>query len=202
MITLEELSAAVSHTGENAIDTVVVGIADMQGRLQGKRFHAQHFVDVVADEGTEGCNYLLAVDVDMNTVDGYAMSSWAGGYGDFAMVPDLSTLRRIPWHRATALVLADLTWFDGSPVAASPRYILRRQLDRLADRNLRAFAGTELEFIVYRDSYEEAWSRGYRELTPANQYNVDYSLAGTARVEPLLRRIRKEMAGAGLRPES
>jgi glutamine synthetase len=202
MITLEELRAAVSHTGENAIDTVVLAIADMQGRLQGKRFHAQHFVDVVAREGTEGCNYLLAVDVDMNTVDGYAMSSWAGGYGDFAMVPDLSTLRLAPWHPATALVLADLAWFDGTPVPASPRQILRRQLDRLAARGLRAYAGTELEFMVYRDSYEEAWQRGYRDLTPANQYNVDYSLLGTARVEPLLRRIRREMARAGLRPES
>jgi glutamine synthetase len=202
MITLEELSAAVSHSGENSIDTVVLAIVDMQGRLQGKRFHARHFVDVVAAEGTEGCNYLLAVDVDMNTVDGYAMSSWAGGYGDFAMVPDLSTLRRVPWHPATALVLADLTWFDGTPVPASPRQILRRQLDRLATRGLRAYAGTELEFVVYRDSYEQAWRRGYRDLTPANEYNVDYSLLGTARVEPLLHRLRVDMAGAGLKPES
>src|SRR5207248_11082212 len=202
MITLEELSAAVSHTGENAIDTVVVGIVDMQGRLQGKRFHAQHFVDVVTREGTEGCNYLLAVDVDMNTVDGYATSSWAGGYGDLAMVPDRATLRLGPWPPATALVLAGLAWFDGTPVPASPRQILRRQLGRLAARGLRAYAGTELEFIVYRDSYEEAWQRGYRDLTPVNQYNVDYSMLGTARVEPLLRRIRREMAGAGLRPES
>jgi glutamine synthetase len=202
MITLDELRAAASHTGENAIDTVLLAIVDMQGRLQGKRFDARHFTDTVAAEGAEGCNYLLAVDVEMNTVDGYAMSSWAGGYGDFAMVPDLDTLRLAPWHPATALVLADPTWFDGTPVAASPRYVLRRQLDRLAARNLRAFAGTELEFIVYRDSYEEAWARGYRDLTPANLYNVDYSLLGTARVEPLLRRIRKEMAGAGLRPES
>ncbi|OLB76329.1 MAG: glutamine synthetase [Actinobacteria bacterium 13_2_20CM_2_71_6] len=202
MITLDELRSLASHTGENAIDTVVLAIVDMQGRLQGKRFDARHFVDVVAEEATEGCNYLLAVDVDMNTVDGYAMSSWASGYGDFAMVPDLSTLRLAPWHPATALVLADLTWFDGSPVPASPRQILRRQLDRLAARNLRAFTGTELEFIVYRDSYEDAWERGYRDLTPANQYNVDYSLLGTARVEPLLRRIRREMSGAGLTPES
>src|SRR5947209_6386192 len=150
MITLEELRAAVSHPGEDAIDTVVLAVVDMQGRLQGKRFHGRHFTDVVADEGTEGCNYLLAVDVDMNTVDGYPMSSWAGGYGDFAMVPDMATLRRAPWHPATALLLADLAWFDGAPVAASPRQVLRRQLDRLAERGLRAFAGTELEFIVYR----------------------------------------------------
>jgi glutamine synthetase len=202
MITLEELRAAVSHTGENAIDTVLLAVVDMQGRLQGKRCHARHFLDDVLSEGAEGCNYLLAVDVDMNTVDGYAMSSWSGGYGDFAMVPDLSTLRLVPWHPATALVLADLAWFDGTPVAASPRQILRRQLDRLAARGLAAFAGTELEFIVYRDTYEEAWQRGYRDLTPVNQYNVDYSLLGTARVEPLLRRLRVEMARAGLSPES
>src|SRR5690349_21826815 len=163
MITLEELRAAVSHTGENAIDTVLLAVVDMQGRLQGKRCHARHFLDDVLTEGAEGCNYLLAVDVDMNTVDGYAMSSWSGGYGDFAMVPDLATLRLVPWHPATALVLADLAWFDGTPVAASPRQILRRQLDRLAARGLAAFAGTELEFIVYRDSYEEAWQRGYRD---------------------------------------
>jgi glutamine synthetase len=202
MITLEELRAVASHSGENSIDTVVLAVTDMQGRLQGKRFHARHFLDTVVPEGAEGCNYLLAVDVDMNTVDGYAMSSWSSGYGDFAMIPDLSTLRLAPWHPATALVLADLTWFDRTPVTASPRQILRAQLDRLAARGLAAYAGTELEFIVYRDSYEEAWQRGYRDLTPTNQYNVDYSLLGTARVEPLLRRIRTEMAAAGLTPES
>jgi glutamine synthetase len=118
------------------------------------------------------------------------------------MVPDLTTLRRVPWQPGTALLLADLTWLDGTPVAASPRQILRRQLERLAERGLDAYAGTELEFIVYRDSYEDAWRRAYRELTPANLYNVDYSLLGTSRVEPLLRRIRTEMAGAGLEPES
>jgi glutamine synthetase len=199
MLTLEELRLAVA---EATIDTVVVGIVDMQGRLQGKRFHAQHFLDEVVKSGTEGCNYLLAVDVDMNTVDGYAMSSWSGGYGDFAMVPDLDTLRRTPWQPGTALVLADLAWFDGTPVVASPRQILRRQLERLNERGLVAYAGTELEFVVYRDSYEDAWRRGYRDLTPTNLYNVDYSLLGTARVEPLLRRIRNEMAAAGLHPES
>ncbi len=184
------------------IDTVVVAVADMQGRLQGKRFHAPHFIDEVLAHGTEGCNYLLAVDVDMNTVDGYAMSSWERGYGDFAMVPDLSTLRRVPWQPGTALVLADLKWFDGADVVASPRQILRRQLDRLAAHGLTAYTGTELEFIVYRTSYEDAWRAGYRDLAPVNLYNVDYSLLGTARVEPLLRRLRTEMAGAGLRPES
>jgi glutamine synthetase len=199
MRTLEELRVGVK---ERAIDTVVLAVVDMQGRLQGKRFHAQHFLDEVVPNGTEGCNYLLAVDVDMNTVDGYAMSSWSGGYGDFAMIPDMSTLRRVPWQPGTALVLADLTWFDGKPVVASPRQILRRQLDRLRERGLVGYAGTELEFIVYRDTYEQAWARNYRGLTPANLYNVDYSLLGTARVEPLLRRIRQDMAAAGLTPES
>ncbi|MEV0877151.1 glutamine synthetase family protein [Micromonospora echinofusca] len=198
-LTLEQLRVAVA---EGEIDTVVLALVDMQGRLQGKRFHAPYFLDEVAAHGSEGCNYLLAVDVDMNTVDGYAMSSWERGYGDFAMVPDLDTLRRVPWQPGSALLLADLAWLDGSPVVASPRQILRRQLDRLAAHGLTAYAGTELEFVLFRDSYEDAWRRGYRDLTPANQYNVDYSLLGTARVEPLLRRIRREMAGAGLTPES
>jgi glutamine synthetase len=198
-MTVEALRVAVV---DGEIDTVVLAIVDMQGRLQGKRFHAEYFLDEVVAHGTEGCNYLLAVDVDMNTVDGYAMSSWARGYGDFAMVPDFRTLRRTPWHPGTALVLADLTWLDGSPVTASPRQILQRQIDRLAGKGLRAYAGTELELVIYQDSYEDAWKRGYRDLTPANQYNSDYSVLGTARVEPLLRRIRNEMAGAGLVPES
>ena len=198
-LTVEKLRHGVDS---GTIDTVVLAIVDMQGRLQGKRLHAEFFLDEVIRHATEGCNYLLAVDVDMNTVAGYAMSSWERGYGDFVMAPDLSTLRRVPWQPGTAMLLADLTWLDGTPVVASPRQILRRQVQRLADRGLTAYVGTELEFVVYRDSYEEAWQRGYRDLRPANLYNVDYSLLGTARVEPLLRRIRNEMAGAGLKPES
>ncbi|MFF9332997.1 glutamine synthetase family protein [Streptomyces albogriseolus] len=198
-LTVEELHALVAG-GE--IDTVVLAFPDMQGRLQGKRFAARFFLDEVLHHGTEGCNYLLAVDADMNTVDGYAMSSWETGYGDFAMYPDLDTLRRVPWNEGTAMVVADLAWADGSPVAAAPRQILRRQLDRLAALGYTAQTGTELEFIVFKDTYEQAWDSGYRGLTPANQYNVDYSVLGTGRVEPLLRRIRNEMAGAGLTVES
>ncbi|WP_436787061.1 glutamine synthetase family protein [Yinghuangia sp. YIM S10712] len=184
------------------IDTVLIAFTDMQGRLQGKRLSGRYFLEEVADRHAEGCNYLLAVDVDMNTVDGYAMSSWDQGYGDFVMVSDMATLRPVPWNAGTAMVLADLTWADGTPVAASPRQILRRQTDRLAEAGRRAMVGTELEFVVYRDTYEEAWNRGYRDLTPANQYNVDYSVLGTARVEPLLRRIRNEMTAAGMYVES
>ncbi|MGW2932709.1 glutamine synthetase family protein [Streptomyces sp. NPDC001156] len=196
---VEELHALVSG-GE--IDTVVLAFPDMQGRLQGKRFAARFFLDEVLEHGTEGCNYLLAVDTEMNTVDGYDMSSWDRGYGDFALHPDLSTLRRVPWNEGTAMVIADLAWNDGSPVAAAPRQILRRQLDRLAALGRSAQVGTELEFIVFKDTYEQAWDAGYRGLTPANQYNIDYSVLGTGRIEPLLRRIRNEMAGAGLTVES
>ncbi|SNR24748.1 glutamine synthetase family protein [Blastococcus mobilis] len=198
-LTVEDVRHLVDH-GE--VDTVLVAITDMQGRLQGKRLHARYFLDVVLEHATEGCSYLLAVDVDMNTVDGYAMSSWSSGYGDFVLQPDLSTLRRVPWQPGTVMVLADLQWEDGSPVSASPRQILARQTARLHDAGMAAYVGTELEFLVFRDTYEQAWSAGYRNLTPANQYNVDYSLLGTARIEPLLRRIRNDMAGVGLLVES
>ncbi len=198
-LTVEELRSLVEG---GDVDTVLVAFTDMQGRLQGKRCHAQYFLDEVLAHATEACNYLLAVDVEMNTVAGYAMSSWDTGYGDFVLRPDLSTLRLVPWQPGTALVLCDVEWDDGSPVVASPRQILRRQVERLAERGLVAFAGTELEFIVFQDTYEAAWTAGYHGLTPGNQYNVDYSLLGTARVEPLLRRIRNDMTGAGLVVES
>ncbi|MFJ6563114.1 glutamine synthetase family protein [Streptomyces sp. NPDC091412] len=198
-LSVEELRALVA-SGE--IDTVVLAFPDMQGRLQGKRFAARFFLDEVLRHGTECCNYLLAVDAEMNTVEGYEMSSWDRGYGDFAMLPDLATLRRVPWNRATAMLMADLAWEDGSPVVAAPRQILRRQLERLADLGYTANVGTELEFIVFKDSYEQAWDAGYQGLTPVNQYNVDYSVLGTGRIEPLLRRICNEMSAAGLTVES
>jgi glutamine synthetase len=199
-----KLSVEQLHTlvDEGRVDTVLLALPDMQGRLQGKRLSAEYFFDEVLHHGAEACNYLLAVDVDMNTVDGYAISSWDRGYGDFVLKPDLSTLRLAPWHEATAMLLADVNWEGGGPVPPAPRHVLRRQLDRLAERGLVAYAGTELEFMVFRDSYETAWRNGYRDLQPTNDYNVDYSLLGTARVEPLLRRIRNSMTGAGLYVES
>jgi glutamine synthetase len=196
---LEELRSRV-EAGE--IDTVLIALCDMQGRLQGKRLTARHFVDEVVEHGAEGCNYLLAVDVDMNTVDGYAMSSWERGYGDFVLKPDLDTLRLVPWQEGTAMVMCDLGWEDGSDVVASPRQILRRQLARLAERGWSANAGTELEFMVFRETYESAWHKAYRDLDPANLYNVDYSMLGTARIEPLIRRIRNAMEGAGMSVEN
>ncbi len=194
-LTMEDLRHLIEA---DEVDTVVLAFTDMQGRLQGKRLHGRYFLDHVVGHGTEGCNYLLAVDVDMNTVDGYAMTSWEQGYGDMEFVMDEQTIRLLPWLPATAMVQCDLDWTDHRPVAASPRAILRTQLDRLAERGLVAMAGTELEFVIYEDTYEEAWRKGYRDLVPANQYNVDYSILGTTRVEPLLRDIRNQMYAAGL----
>jgi glutamine synthetase len=198
-VTLDELRTAVA---EGTVDTVLLGFADMQGRLQGKRLVGTHFVHEVIEHGAEACNYLMAVDVEMNTVSGYAMSSWETGYGDFEMKPDFSTLRPVTWVPGTAMCMADLQWGDGSPVVASPRQILRAQLDRLAERGWNALAATELEFIVFRDTYEQAFHKAYRDLEPGNLYNVDYSILGTTRLEPLLGRIRREMAASDLPVEN
>ena len=199
MLSMEQLRTAV---GAGEIDTVTLAFTDMQGRLAGKRLSAEYFLDEVAEHYAEGCNYLLAVDVDMNTVGGYDMSSWERGYGDFVLKPDLTTLRRVPWLPSMALILADLNWLDGTPVVASPRQMLQAQIARLAERGWVALAGTELEFIVYKDSFEQAADKGYANLVPANQYNVDYSILGTSRIDPLLRRITLGMAGAGMYVES
>jgi glutamine synthetase len=198
-VDLEELTRQAQA---GAIDTVLLALTDMQGRLQGKRLSASHFLTDIAAHGAEGCNYLLAVDVEMNPVAGYAMASWDRGYGDLVMKPDLGTLVPVPWHPATALLLADLEWADGSAVQASPRQVLRGQIAQLTERGWTANAATELEFLLFRDSYEQAWKQRYSDLAPANLYNVDYSLMGTAKVEPLLRRIRNAMAGAGLEVEN
>jgi glutamine synthetase len=197
-----ELEALRAGADSGEIETVVLALTDMQGRLQGKRLTARYFLDEVLGHGAEGCNYLLAVDVEMNTVDGYAMSSWEKGYGDFVMRPDLDTLRPMPWEIGTVLCLADLAWAGGGDVVASPRQVLRAQLARLAERGWTANASTELEFLVFRDSYDDAWRKGYRDLEPGNLYNVDYSLLGTSRVEPLIRRIRNSMTAAELEVEN
>ncbi|OBI20281.1 glutamine synthetase [Mycobacterium sp. E2327] len=199
MLTLAALDELV---GGGAVDTVIVAFADMQGRLVGKRMSARLFVDEVAAHGAECCSYLLAVDVEMNTVSGYAMSSWETGYGDMVMTPDLATLRLVPWLPSTALVIADLGWADGGEVAVAPRAILRRQLARLGERGLAADIATELEFIVFDEPYRQAWASGYRGLTPASDYNIDYAMLASSRMEPLLRDIRLGMEGAGLRFEA
>jgi glutamine synthetase len=194
-LTIDELTRMVEL---REIDTVIIAFTDMQGRLVGKRASARLFLEELATHGAECCNYLLAVDVEMNTVDGYKISSWEKGYGDMAMMPDLETLRVVPWLPGTALVMADLTWLDETPVAPSPREILKTQIARLEEKGLVPFVGTELEFIVFEDSYRAAWSKNYAGLTPASDYNIDYALLASTRMEPLLREIRNGMDGAGM----
>ncbi|WP_457253420.1 glutamine synthetase family protein [Pedococcus sp. P5_B7] len=199
-LTVEQLRADIAA---GVVDTVIVAFTDMQGRLQGKRIHAQFFLDSVLGHGTEGCNYLLAVDVDMNTVDGYAISSWERGYGDMMFDLDLDTLRRTPGQPYSATVQCDLSWLDGSGlVRESPRSVLKAQVDAAAELGFAALTGTELEFIVFDDSFDQAWDRRYQDLTGANRYNVDYSILGGTRVEPLLRDIRNEMYAGGVTVES
>jgi glutamine synthetase len=200
-LSVNDLKRAI-EAGE--VDTVVVAFTDMQGRLQGKRIHGRFFLDEVLRHGTEGCNYLLAVDVEMNTVPGYEISSWERGYGDMEFVLDLKTLRLIPWLAGTAMVQCDLAWLDAdhSPVVESPRSVLKAQVAKAAEHGLEAYAGTELEFLVFDQSYESAWDADYRDLIPSNQYNVDYSLLGSSRLEPLFREIRNGMYTAGLVVES
>ncbi len=198
-LTVAQLTTAIE---DDTIDTVVVAFTDMQGRLQGKRMHGRYFLDHVLEHGTEGCNYLLAVDIDMNTVGGYRMSSWDRGYGDMEFALDLDTIRLLEHQPATAMVQCDLVWLDHSPVVQSPRSILKAQLAKAADLGYTALAGTELEFIVFEDTFEQAQMLGWRDLTPANLYNVDYSIIGTSRIEPLMREIRNTMYAAGLNVEA
>jgi glutamine synthetase len=197
---LKELESAV---GDGSIDTVVVAFTDMQGRLMGKRLHGEFFLEgEIAEHGVEGCNYLLALDMEMDPTPGYGIASWERGYGDFGLKPDMATLRRIPWLEATALVLCDVVWHDGSPVNPSPRQVLKRQVERAAELGYTAKFGSELEFYLLKDSYEEAHAKHYRDLTPSVPYILDYHILATTYDEPLIRQIRNGMQGAGIRVET
>ena len=197
MLTLDELR------GDTTIDTVIMAFTDMQGRLLGKRLHRDFFFEQVEHgHGTEGCNYLLALDMEMDPVPGYEIASWERGYGDFVLTPDLSTLRRIPWLEATALVLCDVHWEDGSPVRPSPRQVLRAQLERARELGLAVMVGSELEFYLLKETYEEAHAKHYRDLTPSVPYILDYHILAATYSEPLLRQIRNGMVGAGMRVET
>jgi glutamine synthetase len=183
---------------DGSVDTVVVAFPDMYGRPVGKRVTSDFFVSHVADHGIEVCDYVLAVDVDMTPLPGYRFTSWDTGYGDVVCRPDYATARRIPWLAGTAMVLCDLTDEDGAPVEVSPRQILRRQLERAAERGLRVCSATELEFFLFKDSYDEASAKGWRGLTPHTSTIEDYQLLQTAREEYVLRRIRNEMRAADI----
>ena len=199
-MTRDELASLV-EAGE--VDTVVVAFTDMQGRLIGKRVDAEYFVESSSDgESTEGCNYLMAVDMEMDPTPGYEMASWERGYGDFDLTPDFSTLRRIPWLEGTALVLCDVHWHDGKPVKPSPRQVLRRQVDRARKLGFEPMFGTELEFYLLKETYAEAYQKHYSDLTPSVQYNLDYHILATTYSEPFIRSVRKGMKAAGVRVES
>jgi glutamine synthetase len=200
VLALEELERACE---DGSIDTVVVAFTDMQGRLLGKRLHAEFFVEEAsAGHGVEGCNYLLALEMEMDPVPGYGIAGWEQGYGDFVLVPDMTTLRRIPWLEATALVLCDVAWHDGSPVTPSPRQVLRRQIERLAELGYTPMLGSELEFYLLRETYQEAHARHYRDLTPSVPYILDYHVLATTYDEPFIRKIRNGMHAAGIRVET
>jgi glutamine synthetase len=199
MLTLTELKREVES---GSIDTVVVAFTDMQGRLLGKRVHAQYFVDEnIADHGVEGCNYLLALDMEMDPIPGYSIASWEQGYGDFAIRPDLDSLRRIPWLEGTALVLCDVGWGDGSPVRPSPRQVLKAQVERARELGYEPMIGSELEFYLLKESFEEAHAKHYRDLTPSVPYILDYHVLATTYDEPFMRQIRNGMHGAGITVE-
>ncbi len=199
MISLDELRNDVEN---GAIDTIVVAFTDMQGRLMGKRLHAEFFLDDAVEHGVEGCNYLLALEMEMDPVPGYALASWEQGYGDFRLVPDMGTLRRIPWLESTALVLADVMSHDGADVKPSPRQVLKAQVERAEALGYTPMFGSELEFYLLKETYEEAHAKNYRDLTPSVPYILDYHILASTYDEPFIRQIRNGMHGAGIRVET
>ncbi|MFL5895741.1 MAG: glutamine synthetase family protein [Thermoleophilaceae bacterium] len=195
MLSLKDLEKAA---GDGTIDTVVAAFTDMQGRLMGKRIQVEYFLEEVTGHGIEGCNYLLALDMEMDPVPGYDMANWEKGYGDFGIAPDMSTLRRIPWLDATAFVICDVVWHDGSPVVESPRQILIAQYERAQAMGYTPMMGSELEFYLYKESYAQAWEKGYTGLTPTIPYILDYHVLATTMDEPVIQQIRRGMQGAGI----
>jgi len=196
------LSQLKSLIRSGGIDTVIVALADPFGRLVGKRFRAEVFLDSVAKHGTHGCNYLLTVNMEMDPLDGFKVASWDQGFGDFALKPDLNTLRVLPWQPGAALVLCDHVRHDGAFVPESPRSVLRAQLDLLARKGLTCFCATELEFYLFNQTYHSAHAAGYRELQPSSDYRIDYHLMQPTRDEGLMRAIRNGMTVARVPIES
>ncbi|MDE3190287.1 MAG: glutamine synthetase [Acidobacteriota bacterium] len=200
MLTVDELRADVEA---GAVDTVIAAFTDMQGRLMGKRLDGEFFLDQLDHgHGTEGCNYLLALEMEMDPVPGYAIASWERGYGDFALRPDAGTLRRIPWHEATAMVQCDVEWLDGSPVAPSPRQVLKAQVEKARALGYEPMFGSELEFYLLRETYAEAHAKRYEDLTPSVPYILDYHVLASSYDEPFLREVRTSMKAAGMAVES
>ena len=199
MLTLDELREEVEA---GTIDTIITCFTDMQGRLFGKRVEGEFFLDESASHGIEGCNYLLALDMEMDPIPGYEMANWEKGYGDFSLTPDLETLRRIPWLDRTALVLCDVGWEDGTPVVQSPRQVLKRQVERAAELGYLPMFGSELEFYLLKESYAEAHEKHFRDLTPTIPYILDYHILAATFDEDVIGDLRRSMQGAGIPVES
>jgi glutamine synthetase len=200
MLTLEELREDVAA---GTVDTVIACFTDMQGRLMGKRLDAEFFLDEnEAGHPGEGCNYLLALEMEMDPVPGYSIASWERGYGDFGLRADLGTLRRIPWHEATVMVQCDVEWHDGTPVAPSPRQVLKAQVEKARALGLEPMFGSELEFFLFRETYLEAHAKHYHDLTPSVPYILDYHILAASFDEPFLRAVRTAMKAAGMIVES
>lgn len=198
-LSMEDLKKSVA---DKLVDTVIVAIPDMQGRLMGKRFQAEYFLESAWEE-THCCNYLIATDMEMNTVEGFASTSWSAGYGDYVMKPDLQTLRLLPWLPGTALVLCDLLdHHTHELVPHAPRTILKKQLERLSALGLKSAVATELEFFIFRETFEEMYDSGYRNPTPISPYNEDYHIFQTTKEESLMRKIRNGLQGAGIKVEN
>ena len=194
--------ALKKHVADGEIDTVLVALVDMQGRLMGKRMQAEFFVDSAWEE-THSCNYLLATDYEMETVEGYKATSWQAGYGDYVMKPDMTTLRRVPWLEGTAMVLCDvLDHHTHEEVPHSPRAVLKRQIARLEAMGMKAMMASELEFHLFRESFEEAQEKGYRDMTTISAYNEDYHIFQTTKEEDVMRAIRTGLQGAGIPVEN
>lgn len=187
---------------EGRIDTILTVFPDVGGRLLGKRLSARYFLEQGPESSTHGCNYLLTVNIEMDPLEGFKLASWEQGYGDFAMKPDLSTLRLLPWQPGSAMVICDLEREDGRPVAEAPRSVLRRQVDRLAKQGLVCNVASELEFFLFNTTYHDAFATGYGKLAPSSDYRIDYHTMQTARDEPIMRALRQQMDGAGITVES
>ncbi len=195
MLSLDDLR---KEAEAGTIDTVVAAFTDMQGRLFGKRIQVEYFLEEVVDHGVEGCNYLLALDMEMEPVPGYEMANWEKGYGDFGIAPDMSTLRRVPWLEQNALVLCDVVNHDGTPVVASPRQVLIANYERAHEMGYTPQFATELEFYLYKESYAEAHEKDYAGLTPTIPYILDYHILATTMDEQYLGPIRRGMHAAGI----
>ncbi len=202
MEALIDLKALKAAADEGAIDTVLVCLVDMQGRLMGKRFHVSNFLESAWQE-THCCDYLLATDLEMETPDGYESTSWEAGYGDYVMKPDLSTLRLVPWLEGTALVLCDiLDHHTHQPVPHSPRAVLKTQIERLAELGFTSMMATELEFFIFRKSLEYHRKTQYMKLEPISGYNEDYHILQTTKEESVMRRLRNCLYAAGIPVEN